>query len=477
MKEKQKGKKKKRIISKILTIILGLSILILFGTIFYLNLIPFYYTIIVFLIFILIAFGLCKCNFSKKKGVRLIGYFFSIILISCCLFGGYYFYNTIGFFWTITNGNYALNTYNIVVLKESNYSTLKDLNKKTIGISETTKEDSLASAQEKINKKIKVTYENYEDIDSLISSLLENKTDAIILEKSELELLSENNPIYFESLKTIDKIEIKNSIKALQDAVNINNEPFNVYISGIDTYGNINSTSRSDVNILLTVNPKTEKVFITWVPRDYYVYINNDSYKDKLTHAGIYGIDSSIYAMEKLLKTNINYYVKVNFTSVIKVIDILDGVTVYNDQTFTTDEGQTFRKGNLTLNGKDALTFVRERHNVAGGDLGRGKNQIKVLEAIMKKAMSPNIITSYNKLLKSLDGAFVTNMNQSTMTGFIRKEIQKPRDWKIENMTLSGTDSSEYTYSYRNMKLYVMLPNEEIVKEAQTKIQNIIKKK
>ena len=471
MNEAKKGKKKKKIkINKILSVLLILTTVIFYGVIFYINIIPIFYVLVFLLIELAIIAGLILLNFSRKKGCRLIGYFFSFIIICISIFVQIYLFNTLGFLFNATDGNYALKTYNVLVLKDSNFKKIKDLENCIIGISETSFNDSLNEAKDKLNKKVKLEYENSEDIRALIESILNREIDAIILENSEIDLLKEQDYQKYDTLNVIEQIEIRNNIEALKDAVNINKETFNVYISGIDTFGSINSSSRSDVNIVLTINPKEEKILITWIPRDYYVHINNSNYKDKLTHAGIYGIDSSIYAIENLLDININYYVKVNFTSVIEVVDLLGGITVYNDEGFTSIEGTKFPQGKITLNGNDTLTFVRERKSLSGGDLSRGKNQIKVLEALMNKAMQPSIIKNYNNLLKSLDDAFVTNMNHTTMLGFIKKEIQSPRAWIMESTTLFGTDSYECTYTYKNSKLYVMLPDDDSVKLAKEKI-------
>jgi len=474
MNETRKVKKKKRKINRILTIILLLTIIIFFGLIFYINLIPILYTIIALIVSAALVFGITILNFKKKKGLRSIGYFLSILVISITIFIEVYLFNTVGFLFNITDGDYAIKNYNVVVLNDSNYQDLKKLKNKNVGISETSKSKELDDAKDKINKKVKVNYKEYEDLDLLVDSLIEKEVESIILEDSEIELIKEQNSDYVELFKIVYEVEIKNNIEDLKSAININKEAFNIYISGIDTFGSINSSSRSDVNMVVTVNPKTEKILITWIPRDYYVKINNSKYNDKLTHAGIYGIDSSIYAIENLLDIEINYYVKVNFTSVIEVVDLLGGITVYNDESFTSQDGYYYKKGNITLDGEKALSFVRERKQVSGGDLGRGKNQIKVLEALIEKAMSPNIITKYNSLLKSLDGAFVTNMSQNTMFGFIRKELSNRRNWKMESNTLVGIDSYEYTYSYRNNSLYVMKPNEESLKEGKEKIKFIM---
>ena len=468
----KKYKRKKRKINKIITILLLVAILIFFSGLFYLNVLPLISNIIILLITLFISGILVKFNFSRKKGFRIIGYFFSIVIISVFTYIAIYLYNTIGFLFNVTDGNFALKNYNVVVLNDNKYRDIKDLKNKDIGINKN--DESIKDVKGKLNKKVKVGYQEYEDSNEIVDDLIKEKLDAIILEDSELSILEENNYDAFSKLKSIYQIEIKNSIKDLQDAVNINKEPFNIYVSGIDTYGKINAVSRSDVNMVLTVNPKTEKILITWIPRDYYVNINSNRVKDKLTHAGIYGVDSSIYALEHLLDIDINYYVKVNFTSVIKVVDALKGVTVYNDETFTTNENITFYKGEVNLDGERALSFVRDRKHVTGGDIGRGRNQIKVLKAILDKARSKEIITSYNKLLNSLNGAFVTNISQSSMTAFIKKEISKPRNWQIDSYTLDGTSAYEYTYSYKQSKLYVMMPDKDMVNTAKEKINSIL---
>ena len=443
--------------------------------IFYINIIPVIFTILALIFTLLICFGIAVLNFRKKRIFRFIGYVLSILLISIFTFGELYIYNTLGFLFSITDGNYALSTYNLYVLKDSNFNNIDDLAKKQVGVNENLTNKNLKLIKNKIGKKYDIKYKKYQDLNNLLNAFVENEINAIILENSEVDIIKEDNKELYDKLKSVYEIEVKNDIKNLEDAVNINKEPFNVYVSGIDTYGKINSSSRSDVNMVLTVNPKTEKILITWIPRDYYVNINDSSYKDKLTHSGIYGIDSSIYAIENLLDIDINYYVKVNFTSLIEVVDLFDGVTVVNDESFYTIEGVYFKKGEIILNGEQALAFVRERKNLAEGDVGRGKNQIKVLEALMNKAMSPSIIKKYNSILNTLEGAFITNMNHSTMLGFIKKEISNPRNWKFESNILSGTDSYEYTYTYKNTSLYCMKPNIESVELAKNKIKKVLK--
>lgn len=469
-------KKKKKILSIIVTSLLGIIFIVLTGLLIYLNVLPLLILILVIILLLALLIGMFFLNFSKKKGFRIIGIFLSIILGVSVIFAEVYLGSTIGFLEGITNGNYSLKTYEVVVLKDSEYKKLKDLNNKDVFTKDDKDNEELKKGKNKINKKVKLNYINKDDVSEMIYSLINNEVDAVLVEKSELDLIKDDEESY-SKLKVIYRITIKDDIKDILNKVDINKDPFNIYVTGMDTYGKISQTSRSDVNIVITVNPKTEKILITWVPRDYYVKINNSSYKDKLTHAGIYGIDTSIYALENLLDTEINYYFKVNFTSVVKIIDLLEGIEVYNDETFTTNDNFTFNKGMVKLNGEEALSFVRDRKHVTGGDLGRGKNQVKVLEAVIKKASSPKIITKYTSLLNSLDGAFLTNMPSNTMKGFIKKEISKKRNWKFESNTLNGTDGSEFTYSYKNQKLYVMIPNEDSVSDTQNKIKEILEEK
>ncbi len=471
---RRKRRRKYRKRGKILTLILLVTILIFFGALFYINIIPFFWALLLLLLTLGLTFGLLTLSVSKKRILRIVGNTLTIILTIILIYIMTYLYSTIGFLFNVTDGDYVLNNYQVVVLKDSSYNDLNDLDNKSLGYSETIQNSTLKKIKKKL-KKIDLDYYSYESTDTLTIALLNKDVEAIIMLDSELSLLEETNKTDYDKLKVIYSIELKNDISSLKDIANINKEPFNIYLSGIDTFGKINATSRSDVNIILTVNPKNGKILITWIPRDYYVKINETSYKDKLTHAGIYGINSSIYAVSKLLDIKINYYVKVNFTSVMEIVDSLGGLTFYNDYAFTTVDNKYYPAGEITLNGADTLTYVRERKNLEEGDVGRGKHQVIVLNALINKMTSKDVIKNYNALLKSMKNAFLTNMPHNTMIGFIKNEIKNPHNFKIESNILTGYDSYEYTYSYKNTKLYVMLPDEEKVNAAKAKIQEYLK--
>lgn len=467
---RKKGRKKT--ISKVFTVILSIISLIFLILTISLNVVPFKYIVIIISLLVLIDLLLIKIMFSKRRYRRVIGLIISAILSAILVLASVYEINTLGFFDNFGANNYKTLNYKVLVLGDSAYEEIKDLKNQNIGF---IKEENTDMVIKKFKKEIKFKTKYLEDTTELVNSLLEKDTEAIILEESKYTILEEENSDFKYNFDKIYTFSIDIETEKIDKAVDVTEEPFSVYISGIDSYGKITSVSRSDVNIVATVNPNTNKVILTSIPRDYYVKLHDTTgYKDKLTHAGIYGIETSVQTIEDLLDIDINYYVKVNFTSLIKVVDTLEGIDVYSKYNFTSGEGYRFKEGYNYLDGKKALEFVRTRKAFKEGDRVRGENQQAVLEAIINKAMSPKIITKYNKLLKSLEGSFVTNMDDKDITSLVKKQINNNDSWDISFINLNGTDGSEYTYSHSASKLYVMIPDEESVKTAQEKLQKVL---
>lgn len=249
-------------------------------------------------------------------------------------------------------------------------------------------------------------------------------------------------------------------------------KPFAVYISGVDTYGDVKEVSRSDVNIIAIVNPETKKILLVNTPRDYFVQLNGTTgLKDKLTHAGIYGIDMSKNTLEDLYQTKIDYTVRLNFTSLIKLVDALGGIEVQSDQSFSAG-GHNFVVGTNSVNSKQALDFSRERHSFSAGDRQRGKNQQRVIEAIFARASQPDIILNYQNILKTLSGAFQTNASKDELSSLIRQQIETAGQWKIESISVDGTGNTSPTYSMGAQPLYVMVPNQASVDAAISAIRS-----
>ena len=290
-----------------------------------------------------------------------------------------------------------------------------------------------------------------------------------------LAMINESDEDFNDEYRIIYDFSIDVKTEDITKEVDITEDPFSIYISGIDTYGRVSSVSRSDVNMIITVNPKTHKILITSIPRDYYVTLAGKNAKDKLTHAGIYGIETSVATLEDLLDIPINYYVKVNFTSLIDIVDALGGVNVYSKYSFTSKDGYYYNQGYNNVDGKKALSFVRERKAFSEGDRTRVENQAAMIEALINKAISPSIIMNYTSLLNALNDSFITNLDTNSITEFIKMQIDKMPSWEIENISLNGTDGSDYTYSYGGTKLYVMYPDNETVINAQNKINALLK--
>lgn len=272
----------------------------------------------------------------------------------------------------------------------------------------------------------------------------------------------------------IDKIAIGEESGAYveEHGLDITQQPFNVYISGIDVYGEITKESRSDVNLIVTVNPGTHKILITTTPRDYYVTIPEVSgeYRDKLTHAGIYGIDTSIATLENLYSTEIPFYARVNFSSVIDIVNAMGGIDVESEVAFTTSKASgkvvEIKEGINHLNGKEALAFVRERKAFPDGDHQRGKNQQILLSALIKKAISPMILVQASEMIDSVVGNAETNMSEQQIKALLKMQLNDLSGWEIESVAATGDDSGkQYCYSYSGGPLYVCVPDNACVEE------------
>jgi LCP family protein required for cell wall assembly len=261
----------------------------------------------------------------------------------------------------------------------------------------------------------------------------------------------------------------------------ITKEPFNVCISGIDVRGTIDEQGRSDVNMVVTVNPKTEQILMTSIPRDYEIYMpDKDNAMDKLTHTGFYSVDTTIGAEENLLDTQINYFVKVNFTTVMMFIDAVGGIDVYSEYEFYPVKRDWWKveKGWNHMNGREALAFARERKAFIDGDNQRIKNQQAVFEAIIKKATSSKtMLLSYNKILANLKEYFQMSFSSGELRSLLKLQLAKNPQWKIYKNTIVGGNGSMPTYSTGNAYAYVMTQDQESIDNAKTLINAVLEGK
>ena len=368
----------------------------------------------------------------------------------------------------------------IVVPKDSD---IKDVNQLTTVQAPTKVDknngDTLMSALKK-DKKVDVKVDDVASYQEAYDNLKSGKSKAMVLSGSYASLLESVDSNYSSNLKTIYtyKIKKKNSNSAKQ----VDSKVFNIYISGIDTYGSISTVSRSDVNIIMTVNMNTHKILLTTTPRDAYVKIPDggaDQY-DKLTHAGIYGVETSEKTLENLYGIKIDYYARINFTSFLKLIDQLGGVTVHNDQAFTSLHGKfDFPVGDIQMNSEQALGFVRERYSLDGGDNDRGKNQEKVISAIVNKLASLKSVSNFTSIVNNLQDSVQTNMSLDTINALANTQLDSGSKFTVTSQAVTGTGSTGQLTSYAmpNSSLYMMKLDDSSVESASQAIKNLMEEK
>ena len=470
-----KNKKNNKLsFGKYLSIFLLIVSVLVLLLVYFINVLPLEYFIILVILVLITDLFAIMLLLSKGKARNAIGIIVTIILLIVMILGITYELNTLDFLKQFGFNSYKTEKYNVIVLQDSEYESLDDLNDLSIAHLDLDTHQGLNDAVTKIKNEIGFTSTIGEDISDLTNILTTDEEPAIILEDAQLSIVEEESPEVYNELRIIYSVEVEIEIAEIGEAVDVTKDSFNILISGIDTYGSITKVSRSDVNILVTVNPSTHNILLTSIPRDYYVLIPEFNEYDKLTHAGIYGIETSVSTIENLLDTKINYYVKVNFTSVIDIVDAIGGITVDSSYDFTTQDGYHFTKGTNELDGEEALSFARERKSFADGDRVRGENQELILTAIINKAMSASIITDYVALLNALNDKFVTNITDEEITDFIKKQISEMPSWTINSISLDGTDAYDYTYSYQKQKLYVMKPYQESIINAQERINSTL---
>ena len=265
------------------------------------------------------------------------------------------------------------------------------------------------------------------------------------------------------------------------EANKITKEPFVIYLSGVDTRGELTENARSDVNILAAVNPVTKRVALVNTPRDYYVDLAGTSSKDKLTHAGLYGVETSMATLGNLYGINVGHYIRINFAGFINIIDAIGGVDVYSDQAFTSVgspgyyDPTTFAEGWNHLDGKSALAFARERHAFKTGDIQRGINQMKVIDAMVNKLKSPALLMGFSKLMDAAADCFVTSLSQEQISALVRMQLGDLANWDIQSYTVTGSGAkSSKCYSAKGQSLYVMKPDENSVNEAKALIAAVL---
>lgn len=332
----------------------------------------------------------------------------------------------------------------------------------------------------KSEKGVDLATEKVDSYQAAYENLVNGSSQAMVFNSAYSSLLEMSYENYQSNLKTIYSYKIKTSIK--DEAKAHDSNVFNIYISGIDTYGSISTVSRSDVNLILTVNMNTHKILMTETPRDAYVKIPDggaDQY-DKLTHAGIYGVETSEKTLENLYGITIDYYARLNFDSFLKLIDALGGVTVYNSQAFTSLHGNyDFPVGNVTLDSDKALGFVRERYSLEHGDYDRGNNQMKVIQAILNKMTSLKSVSNYSTIISNVQDSIQTDMKLDTVMKLVNSQLDSGKKFTVTSQEVTGTGSTGELTSYAmpSSSLYMIKLDDASVAKASQAIKDVMEGK
>lgn len=365
------------------------------------------------------------------------------------------------------NDGYSYNSYSVVVLKDSKFKKITDLKNHELAISKTNDSKWQKEALNKIKKNVKkINILKDENNEGLVNQLFNQEVSAILINEATRSNLNEVNHEFNSKTRVLKNYRFKFSKQVSTKKLDTN-KTFNIFISGIDTYGALSTVSRSDVNLLASVNPKTKTIVLIGMPRDLYVSqpCQNDQ-KDKLTHAGIYGVKASMDTIGQLFKIKIDYYARVNFSSVVKLVDSLGGIEINSDTSFTTKKGgYLIKEGINDLNGDQTLGFVRERYALEHGDNDRNLNQMKVINALIKKLSDPSTLTQYASVLDVLGEMVDTNLSQKSLTNLVELQLKNKKSWKVINYQITGTPATLYSPA-NGFNSYMLVPDQSSINEA-----------
>lgn len=431
---------------------------------------------------LLIMTLLCMKLMGCRKPVtvqRKFGTVIAFMMIATMGLGCFYLYNTYDTLDKISTEKKQTEDFYVVTLKESGYESIADIKSKQVFVLQA-ESKTYKEAKGNLMSEAGVSYETTPDYISLGQKLIDKKgekhDEIIFLSETNYRMTCEDMDIFEDSTKIIHTVSIEIESSDFAKRVDVTKDPFNIYISGIDTYGSINNVARSDVNMIVTVNPSTREILLTSIPRDMYLPLHSYGAMDKLTHSGIYGIEETTKTVEDWLAIDINYFIRVNFSTLEDIVDAIGGIEVESDHAFTSlIGGYSFSEGTNYLNGEQALAFARERKSFSDGDLQRVKNQQKVLSGIIEKISgSTAILTSYTDLLNAVEDEMQTNMASNDISRLVKMQLADMRGWSITSISVTGQGAAKPTYSMGSINLSVIIPDEKSVMEVQQEMNRIM---
>lgn len=500
-----KGKKRKisakqwKIISLVVLVVQAIVELVTLITAGKTGMLPTKYMVAIALIFILLLFLeaqllMYKYTRTKKKKTgkirRIIGFVLAGISILLCIYVSMFLGKVNNTIADMTDDTVTISEVaGVYVLTDDSAQEIKDAADYAFAYTTVYGEETTMEAIDAINEEIGADTEageagietkQYDTVTEMVDALYSGEVQAIIMDETYEAVLTDTEG--YEEFSTKTRIiyeHTRNYTEQKDDSpLDVTQDPFCIYISGSDTRSAKLAKSRSDVNILAFVNPKTKQILLLNTPRDYYVDISiAKGQKDKLTHCGLYGVDCSEDTLANLYGLdNIDFYVQMNFEGFKKLIDELGGVTVVSEESFTSihDANYSYVKGENYVDGQAALYFVRERYHLSGGDLTRGRHQMALISAVVDKVTgSTKLLTNYGGIMDSLEGMLSTDVGQEDISGLVNMQLNDGGKWTVKSFAVDGEGTSAKTYSMPTKNAYVMLQNQEKIDKAKSLIDKV----
>ena len=471
----------------VITIIVIMLSVVFMGLLAMTKMIPPIYMLIIGIVLAVIAAIIWLLVWHTRYTGRFIGgTVLAVIMIAILAFGGFYINKTRSAISNISGETTEVTQMAVYVKSDDAADSVEATAGYTYGILSSLDRENTDGAVAHLNSQFgtEVQTKEYAGLTELADGILNGEVNAMLLNSGYLSVYEDMDGYtdFSTKIKEVGTVEVESTIQSAEESTPV--EPittanggkvYTIYLSGIDTRGEMTAKSRSDVNIIATVNTDTHEILLVSTPRDYFVPLSiSGGAPDKLTHAGIYGIDVCMDTLGMLYDIDINYYFRINFGGFVKVIDALGGITVNSDYDFDSKNilGYHFNKGENYLNGEQALIFARERYAFQEGDRQRGKNQMEVIRGVVKKALSPEILTSYSSILSSLDGCFGTNITYEEIAQILQQQLTNGGDWTIVSYSVNGTGATEKPYSM-SQKAYVMVPDYNTVDKAKSLMEKV----
>ncbi|WP_304596040.1 LCP family glycopolymer transferase [Faecalibaculum rodentium] len=428
-------------------------------------------------------------KFARKTAARLICWLVAVALACGFFVGADYLKKTDEVFDNVTNlTDRIANTVSLVSLKKDNIDNVSDLNGKIVGTVPQADPEGIAKGLQELQSKASVSVQDFPDVLSCVQALYDGEVQAVLIPDNTRQIIHETEGFFeFQTDSNVLQQTVwytdrtKSAANDPDSVADITRDPFTVLISGNDSYGSLNENSRSDVNMLLTIDPRTQVVLITSIPRDSYLTMSCkkdetacSSVDDKLTHTGLYGVGTTESTIEDYLGIEINYTVRVNFSSLVNLVDAMGGIDVEIPEglevdTFYANGTEGVKAGWNHLEGERALAFARERHAYQDGDNQRIRNQQQVMHALIKKIISPELLFRYPALMDAVSVAFETNMPADQIKSFLRYELLRRPNWQIISYAIAGDPDTQLSGTIGSY-VAVTVPRVEMTEAARTLI-------